>query len=260
MGLDQRLQPEVARLGDELGEARRRVEDREQQHEVGAGGAEEVELPGIDDEVLGEDRDGDRGTDRAQVVDRAAEPVRLAQDRDRRGAAGGVRAGAGDDVVRRGDVAGGRRAALDLGDEVEAGRGERADDRAGLRGRGDGTGEAVAPERIELGRTSSRRRSAISRTTLRRGRLRRLGDAHAGAPSCAGASASAAAFAASDTRRSSRSLPSSSIASPASIDQRRPLDPVHDRLDRARRDERGAGVEQHDVPTRARLAAAARPR
>ena len=82
------------------------------------------------------------GAHGAQVVDGAAEPVGLAQDGDGGRAAGGVGAGAGDGVVRGGDVAGGRRAALDLGDEVEAGRGERLGD--GPRGRGGGDARAGA--------------------------------------------------------------------------------------------------------------------
>ena len=68
-----------------------------------------VELARLDDEVLGQDRHGDRRADRAQVVDRAAEPVRLAQHRDRRCAARLVRPGPGDDVVvAGGDLPGGR--------------------------------------------------------------------------------------------------------------------------------------------------------
>ena len=93
--------PTLERALDETGEPPGRVEDREQQHEVGAGGAEQRQLDLLDHEVLGQDRDRDRGPDRAQVVDRAAEPVRLAQDRDRRRAAGLVGAGPRDDVLVR---------------------------------------------------------------------------------------------------------------------------------------------------------------
>ena len=77
------------------------MQDREQQHDVRPGLAQHRELALIDDELLGEDRDRHRGPDRAQVVDRAAEPVRLAQDRDRRRPAGLVRACPGDDVLAR---------------------------------------------------------------------------------------------------------------------------------------------------------------
>ncbi len=58
-----------------------------------------LELAVVDDELLGEDRDRDGRANGAQVVDRAAEPVRLAQDRDRGRPAGLVGAGPGDDVI-----------------------------------------------------------------------------------------------------------------------------------------------------------------
>ena len=107
--LDERLQPERQRPLDEARESPGRVEDGEQQHEIGAGGAEERQLDVVDHEVLGEDRDRDRGPHRAQVVDRATEPVRLAQHRDRRRAAGLVGAGPRDDVLVVGrDPSGGR--------------------------------------------------------------------------------------------------------------------------------------------------------
>ena len=171
--------------------------------------------------------------------------MRLAQDGDGGRAAGGVGAGARDGVVRRGDVAGGRRAALDLGDQVEAGRGERVGDGRGSGAAASARPEAVAPERVERAPDVRAPPRGDLEDDAARGRPRRLGDAHAGAPSgagdeSAGAAASAAAFAASATRRSSRSLPSSSIAEPGVDRQRRPVDPVLDRLHRARRDQRGA--------------------
>ncbi len=97
--LDEWLEPDLACPLDETGEPPRRMEDREEQDQIGAGGAEERELDLLDHEVLGEDRDGDRRADRSQVVDRAAEPVRFAEDRDRRRAAGFVGPGTGDDVL-----------------------------------------------------------------------------------------------------------------------------------------------------------------
>ena len=76
------------------------MERGEEQDEVGAGGPQDAAAGAvIDDELLGEDRDADRGADGPEVVDRAAEPVRLAQDRDRDGAAGRVGTGAGHEVV-----------------------------------------------------------------------------------------------------------------------------------------------------------------
>ena len=92
-------------------------------------------LDRLDHELLGEDRDGDRRSDGSQIVDRAAEPMGLAQDGDRDRAAGFVGPGPRDDVlVDRGDVAGGGRAALDLGNDVEAGRGKTVKDRSRRRG------------------------------------------------------------------------------------------------------------------------------
>ena len=84
----------------------------------------------------------------AEVIHGAAEPVRLAQDRDGDRATGLVGAGSRDDVVRlRRDLPGRRRAALDLGDEVQAGRREAF--REGARGRsgGDAALELDAVER-----------------------------------------------------------------------------------------------------------------
>ena len=83
--LDERLQPELEGRRDEAREPPRRMEHGEQQDEVRAGRPEQRQLDLLDHELLGQDRDGDRRPDRPQVVERAAEPVRLAQDRDRRG-------------------------------------------------------------------------------------------------------------------------------------------------------------------------------
>ena len=148
--LHERLQAQVARGRHEPGQALRRVQHRQQEHEVGAGGPEEVELPRVDDELLGQDRHGDGRPHGAQVVDGAAEPVGLAQDGDGGRAAGGVGPGARDRVVRGGDGPGGGRAALDLGDEVEAGGGERLGDRARRGGGGNRAPEPVAAERVQL--------------------------------------------------------------------------------------------------------------
>ena len=85
------------------------MEDREQQDEIGAGGAKERQLDLVDHEVLGEDRDRDRGPHGAQVVDRATEPVRLAQHGDRGRPTGLVGARPGDDVLAGGRDPAGRR-------------------------------------------------------------------------------------------------------------------------------------------------------
>ncbi len=75
------------------------MEDREQQHRVGTGRPDLGELPRVDDELLGQHGDGDRGADPPQIVDRAAEPVRLAQHRDGRRATVDVGARLGDEVL-----------------------------------------------------------------------------------------------------------------------------------------------------------------
>ena len=75
--LDERLEAEVEGGADEAGETARRVEGREQQDGVRAGGPQHGQLPRVHDELLGQDRQGRRGAGRAQVVDRAAEPVRF---------------------------------------------------------------------------------------------------------------------------------------------------------------------------------------
>jgi hypothetical protein len=106
--LDERLEAEVAGGRRQPGEARRGVEDGEEEDEIGAGRAEELELPGVDDELLGEDRDAHRGTHARQFVDRAAEPVGLAEHGDGCGAATDVGVRTGQLVVAiGGDAAGG---------------------------------------------------------------------------------------------------------------------------------------------------------
>ncbi len=260
VGLDQRLQAEVPGLRGQPRQPRRRMEHGQQQHEVGPGGPEEVELPGIDDELLGEHGHGDLVVHGLEVVDGAAEPVGLAQHGDRGRAARGVGAGARDGVVRGRDVAGRRRAALDLGDQVQAGGRQRVDDRSRLRCRGQRPAQPVAPELLERPLDVLVPALGDLVDDVGRVRLRPLGDGHAGAPSgcafaSAAAAASAAALAASAIRRSSRSPARSSLARPASmVSAARSMPSMH-RLDRARRDQRRPGVEQHDVASRAGLAA-----
>ncbi len=101
--LDQRLEADRPGGRDEARQAGRRMEAGQEQDEVGPGGAQERQLPAIDDELLGQDRDADGRPNRAQVVDRAAEPVRLAQDRDDRRPARRVAPRPGDRVVGRGN-------------------------------------------------------------------------------------------------------------------------------------------------------------
>ena len=102
------------------------------------------DLPAVDDEVLAQHRQVDRGRHGAQVVERAAEARGLGEHRDGVGAGRRVGARLGDRVELRGDVALARRASLDLGDhgELRAGRpggparpGQRVAQPAGLAGR-----------------------------------------------------------------------------------------------------------------------------
>ena len=65
----------------------------DQQHEIGAVRPCLVHLVRADDEVLAQHRDVDRGADRVQVGQRAAEPAALGEHRDRPRAAGRVHPG-----------------------------------------------------------------------------------------------------------------------------------------------------------------------
>ncbi len=78
MRLDQGLEAEVERPVDEASKGAPRLEDREEEHGIGAGGAEHIELAGVDDELLRQHRHADRGVDGGEIVDGAAEPMRLA--------------------------------------------------------------------------------------------------------------------------------------------------------------------------------------
>jgi hypothetical protein len=96
----------------------------DEQDRVGAGHRRLVDLVGIDDEVLAQDRQHARSARLAQVVERAAEMALLGEDRQRRGASALVGL---DDLGDRGalaDLAGAGRAALVLGDDRDARPGE----------------------------------------------------------------------------------------------------------------------------------------
>ena len=96
--LDEGLQAQVMRRRDESREPSCGVKDREQEDDVSAGRTKERQLDRVDHEILGQDRDGDRCPNRTKVLDRAAEPMRLAQHGDRRRAPRFVGAGPRDDV------------------------------------------------------------------------------------------------------------------------------------------------------------------
>ena len=149
--LDERLQAEVQGSLHEPREAGAAMQDGEEQDEVGARGAEQLELAGLDDELLREHGHGHGRPDGRQVRRRAAEPVGLAQDGDRGRAATLVCPRPPDDVLtRRRDGAGRRRRALDLGDEVEPRGRQPLGDRTRRWCRAEPATELGAVERGEL--------------------------------------------------------------------------------------------------------------
>ena len=98
------------------------VEGRDDQEDrVRAGDRRLVDLVGVDDEVLAEDRQHRGGARLTQVVERAAEVRPLGEDRQCRGAAALVGADDVGDGRAGADLARARRAALVLGDERDAG-------------------------------------------------------------------------------------------------------------------------------------------
>ena len=265
MGLDERLEPDLDGARDEPGEPLRRMEDGEEEHEIRAGRAEMGQLDRFDDELLGQDRDRDGSPNGPQVVDRAAEPVRLAQHGDRDRAPGLVGPRPGDDVlVAIGDVTGRWRAPLDLGDDVKAGRGEPIEDRPRRAGSGRDRevvveGQAghlvadVGPAAFgDLGDNvglAPRRRCGRRRFV---GLARPLEDRHAGAPS---ASASSSARRRLDVAAFGAQSLEQLRPEPGIDRQAGSVDPRFERVDRARDEQRRPGVEEHDVAPRAGLAA-----
>ena len=107
----------------------------DEQDDVGAVGAGLVHLVAADDEVLAQHRDVDDGADGVEVGQRAAEAAPLGEHADDAGAAGLVLAGERGGVGDVGQRALGRAAALDLGDDADAGRAQRGQGVAGPGGR-----------------------------------------------------------------------------------------------------------------------------
>ena len=190
--LDERLQAQVPRRRHEPGEALRRVQHRQQEHEVGPGSPEEVELPGIDDELLGQDGHGDGRAHGAQVGHGPAEPVGLAQDGDGGGAAGGVGTGARDGVVTRGDGAGGRASErLTSATRWRPGAASASDDGP----RGGRGGDGARPARRARARPApGRRRPGGARRSPRRATVM------PGSPGPSGCAPSSAALSAAGAR------------------------------------------------------------
>ena len=259
VGLDERLQPELERAARRAAPAPRRGWRTASSRTRSAPAARSIgSWISLDDELLGQDRHATAARTAPQVVDRAAEPVRLAQHRDRRRAAGLVGAGARDDVLVGGrDPAGRRRRPLDLGDQVQTRRGER------VRRSVAAAGSPRRPRVSGPGRQRPRpgcRPGAARRSPRRRWRAR---------PAAAGRSAtvmpaprSVGPAAVRSPRRLPRRPPRLARASRAARSRARhrwsaPPARSPPRSARPRRPTRNAaaGVEQHDVATRARFAA-----
>ena len=83
MRLDDRVDPELSAGRDEIAQLGVFESLGDEKHRVSASGTRLVHLITIDNDVLREDRHIHRGTDRAQVIQRAAPVARLGQDRDR---------------------------------------------------------------------------------------------------------------------------------------------------------------------------------
>ena len=182
-----------------------------------------VDLIGVEDEVLAQQRQRHGGAHLREQLEAAAEVVRVRQHRDRGGAARGVGPRAGHRVEVRTDLALARRAALDLGDHARplAGR-ERAPEAARRRPplaralrqrRRAGSARARARARGACGRGSRRgcsrarsaRRPRAARACAprrRSSRLRRASTRPAARSSAAPATHSApAAFSSTMSRR-----------------------------------------------------------
>ena len=142
--LDQAVEVERARLVVERAQVLVVEGADDQQHRVGAVHRRLVELVGVDDEVLADDRQAAGGAGRAQVLQRAAEVRLVGEHRERRRAAALVGADLGGDGRRvGGDLAGAGRAPLELGDQREPGAHQRLVEGAVL--------AAAGESRLEVG-------------------------------------------------------------------------------------------------------------
>ena len=119
---DQRLEAELAGQAGEPSQLLGRQDAGQEQDDVGTRRPQNGQLAFVDDELLGQDRHRHRLADGGEVGHRTAEPVRLAQDGDGARAAGLVCAGEGDRIRVGRDRPCRGRSALDLGDQMQAGR------------------------------------------------------------------------------------------------------------------------------------------
>src|SRR5690606_20604609 len=135
--LHQHVHAALQRLRREVAQPRVVQAGHDQQHAVGAEHARLVDLPGVDDEVLAQDRQRAGRACLLQVGVGALEEVDVGQHREAGGAAGLVAAGDGGGIEVRADHALGRTGLLHLGDHRGPaggdprleGRGETADRR-----------------------------------------------------------------------------------------------------------------------------------
>src|SRR5207253_4343161 len=88
----------------------------DQEHRIGPPGARLLHLVGIDQEILPETGERSGRARLGQMIEGTAEEALVGQDRERRGAGGGVAARERGDVVVGADGAARRRGALQLGD------------------------------------------------------------------------------------------------------------------------------------------------
>ena len=119
--LDERVEPELSRVGVQRGRTLVVEVAQEQEHGVRAGELRLEQLQLLGEEALREQRHVRRGPRRLHVRERAAEAL-VDEDRDCGRARALERNGELDRVGARAQVSGGRRAPLHLGDRTETGR------------------------------------------------------------------------------------------------------------------------------------------
>ena len=217
--LDERVEVELARLGEKLGELVGLERRDDQQHRVGAGDAASYELVAVDDEVLAQDRE--RRSPRARRAGRRAtrRSVLLGEDRERGRAAALVGADDPATVAPARISPARRRAALELGDHGGARARERLHERPPRPGAGRARARRAAAR--ACGRDASSRVASddrVERVTRRR-----------------------AAPAPAPRRRSS------APAAPRRSPRRRPSTPSRSSLPAPAGVDRGAGVQQREV-------------
>jgi hypothetical protein len=92
MDLDHDLHRQSGRKGEQIAQRPILQDPHDQQHRIGPDRAGGHYLDGVDDEILAENRKVHRGAHGLQVIEAAPEELGLGEDRERRGAIGGVAA------------------------------------------------------------------------------------------------------------------------------------------------------------------------